>query len=374
MLLSEYRPVPEKNCIKLTDLVAAIRIAGERLGYGPVSPSMVTGEVYSGLISSPVMLFNFPDGAFLTPYSMEWEPIDDARFSEKLSSHISEFFNSNWWNPRASYAGSNSKLFLEITRMAMLKSDADAVWDGICNNLFEGKGCGSFANYCGYLEDTKTSISDCRLISIAEILENLAGLSGGKVTLKKITDAFSKVFDGDTMMIYRGGERLARPLGSLDILDIDGYNSRVEIADEISGSFSDDMTIKVRGDEYQHSLRDFMVLKEDGEVIAQRIWNFFFPDEEIPADESGLSGHPDVTSSNSTDQKQEYSTPLLVILNAAIYEFFEPRRDVDPKKADVIAWIKDQMTKANQADSENIAQAMFTIIKRLDHDPRKRRG
>ena len=69
-----------------------------------------------------------------------------------------------------------------------------------------------------------------------------------------------------------------------------------------------------------------------------------------------------------------YSTPHLTIMQSAIAEFFEPRHDVDAKKPEVVEWIKGQMTAAGMTDSDNIAQAMFTIIKPSDHDPRKRRG
>jgi intergrase/recombinase len=69
-----------------------------------------------------------------------------------------------------------------------------------------------------------------------------------------------------------------------------------------------------------------------------------------------------------------YSTPRIAIMQAAIAEFFEPRRSVDAKKPVVVEWIKSQMIEAKIPDSANIAEAMFTIIKPEDHDPRKRRG
>jgi hypothetical protein len=78
-----------------------------------------------------------------------------------------------------------------------------------------------------------------------------------------------------------------------------------------------------------------------------------------------------------TEQKMQdgsYSTPTLVILNGAISEFFEPRRDRDAKREEVVDWIKAKMIAAEMADSENIAAAIFTIIKPADHHPRKRRG
>lgn len=74
------------------------------------------------------------------------------------------------------------------------------------------------------------------------------------------------------------------------------------------------------------------------------------------------------------DKQPTYTTDYINIMHAAINEFFEPRRSVDAKKDEVVAWIKAQMTASGLPDSENVASAMFTIIKPSNHDPRKRRG
>lgn len=76
----------------------------------------------------------------------------------------------------------------------------------------------------------------------------------------------------------------------------------------------------------------------------------------------------------ATSAKVMYSTPTLAILNATVKEFFEPRRDKDAKKEEVVEWIKEQMKAAKMVDSDNVAAAIFTIIKPVDHDPRRRRG
>ena len=59
---------------------------------------------------------------------------------------------------------------------------------------------------------------------------------------------------------------------------------------------------------------------------------FFFPCEITPP-----------TSSSN------YSTALIAIQNAAIAEFFEPRRNVDAKKEEVVAWIKSKMLAVEHA-------------------------
>lgn len=76
----------------------------------------------------------------------------------------------------------------------------------------------------------------------------------------------------------------------------------------------------------------------------------------------------------ATTGKAIYSTPILAILNATINEFFQPRRDRDAKREEIVEWIKEQMKAAKIPYSDNVAAAIFTIVKPVDHDPRRRKG
>ena len=67
-----------------------------------------------------------------------------------------------------------------------------------------------------------------------------------------------------------------------------------------------------------------------------------------------------------------YSTSWLTIQQAAINQFYNPRRDTDAKRHEVVEWIKTEAGKAGLLNSNNIATAIFTIIKRENHDPRKK--
>ena len=78
-------------------------------------------------------------------------------------------------------------------------------------------------------------------------------------------------------------------------------------------------------------------------------------------------------SQANTTRSEAYMTPYMEVMRDAVAEFFEPRHDVDPKKAEVVDWVNTRLAKKGLA-SDNIAQAIFTIIKPTDHDPRKRRG
>lgn len=68
-----------------------------------------------------------------------------------------------------------------------------------------------------------------------------------------------------------------------------------------------------------------------------------------------------------------YSTNWLEIIDAAIAEFFSPRPSVDAKKEVVVEWINNQAIHAGLQESDRIAEAIFTIIKPSDHNPRRRR-
>lgn len=69
----------------------------------------------------------------------------------------------------------------------------------------------------------------------------------------------------------------------------------------------------------------------------------------------------------------DYSTKWLEIQQAAIAQFFNPRRNPDAKKDEVIEWINTQAANAGLGESNNIASTIFTIIKPEKHDPKKKR-
>ena len=92
---------------------------------------------------------------------------------------------------------------------------------------------------------------------------------------------------------------------------------------------------------------------------------------EVPTSLSTESGD---TFTVGPIQKIRYTTEYINIMEAAISKFFEPRRNVDARREEVVPWIKSLMCEKGLVDSNNIASAMFTIIKPPDHDPRKRRG
>jgi hypothetical protein len=76
---------------------------------------------------------------------------------------------------------------------------------------------------------------------------------------------------------------------------------------------------------------------------------------------------------SQNEKKPPYSSPWLIIQQSAIEQFFKPRRNPDAKRDAVVEWIKQQAETAGLPDSNNIAAAIFTIIKPTNHDPKKKR-
>lgn len=79
------------------------------------------------------------------------------------------------------------------------------------------------------------------------------------------------------------------------------------------------------------------------------------------------------TNLANVEKNSDYKTDLMNIQDLATNEFFNPRKNVDAKKEEVIEWIKAKMKEVVLLDSNNIAEAMFTIIKPSNHNPKKKR-
>jgi hypothetical protein len=78
--------------------------------------------------------------------------------------------------------------------------------------------------------------------------------------------------------------------------------------------------------------------------------------------------------SESEKTVTNYSTKWLLIQQDAISQFFQPRRNPDAKKEEIIEWINSQAVVRGLGASNNIASTIFTIIKPENHDPKKTRG
>jgi len=81
----------------------------------------------------------------------------------------------------------------------------------------------------------------------------------------------------------------------------------------------------------------------------------------------------EIALDKSTESISSYSTDLIKMLNLAINEFYIPRRSTDPKKDEVAEWLKSKGKFLKVNVSNNMADAIFTIIKPDDHNPKIKR-
>lgn len=86
-----------------------------------------------------------------------------------------------------------------------------------------------------------------------------------------------------------------------------------------------------------------------------------------------IEGENLVNDSKQPEIAPPYSTPWLKIQEAAIAQFFNPRRNPEARSEEVVAWIKEQAKHAGLLESNNLAERIFTIIKPSNHDPKKKR-
>ncbi len=88
---------------------------------------------------------------------------------------------------------------------------------------------------------------------------------------------------------------------------------------------------------------------------------------------------PQLCDAISTKQKSNASSESFIVTKPhelqikALQHFFSPRKSVDAKKVEVVNWILEEGKSFTPPVSDNIAQAIFTIIKPTDHNPSKRR-
>jgi hypothetical protein len=80
-----------------------------------------------------------------------------------------------------------------------------------------------------------------------------------------------------------------------------------------------------------------------------------------------------LANNTKKNMSSNYTTDLMSILNQAADEFFNPRKVQDAKKEEVSEWIRNKGIELKIDISENISDAMFTIIKPHDHNPKIKR-
>ena len=171
-------------------------------------------------------------------------------------------------------------------------------------------------------------------------------------------------------------------------------------ADEIDNSFIE--MEKIQGVEHLDDILDVSVGMKPGRFadvadhfgwIREELFDFFkskeieppicLPDwkgsgypvaENKEGQDDGLQAVQNGSQAQTATSNDFYTTPLLDLQKAVIEKFYSQPRVVDPKKETVLLEIFDTAKKLGIDLSDNVAEAMFTIIKPKDHNPKKRRG
>ena len=76
---------------------------------------------------------------------------------------------------------------------------------------------------------------------------------------------------------------------------------------------------------------------------------------------------------NPANNAKPYLTKWMEVQEGAIREFFNPRRNPDAKSEEVVEWIHKTAKNIQLKESNNIAEAIFSIIKPENHDPKRKR-
>ncbi|GAC32908.1 hypothetical protein [Paraglaciecola polaris] len=135
--------------------------------------------------------------------------------------------------------------------------------------------------------------------------------------------------------------------------------------------------LKVNEFELKFPHCNFLILHENQLIVTTREVRLFEKKYLNPARSSAPT--KTLKEEMASDENQltipiENSTGWLEILVETLRVHFPENRTRDPKKASVVEWIKAEAKKKGINPSDNIANAIFTIIKPDNHNPKKPRG
>jgi hypothetical protein len=123
------------------------------------------------------------------------------------------------------------------------------------------------------MRDITPPMPRSRLMSITATIAAISDWSDGKATIPELTEALTTCFDCNTMIYVGRGYGLAEAIDGSLFNEYSGYFERKAI---LTGLFNvrywdhPDATVQ------QSSVNDFLVLKHDGVILAQRLWEMFF--------------------------------------------------------------------------------------------------
>jgi hypothetical protein len=178
---------------------------------------------------------------------------------------------------------------------------------------------------------------------------------------------------GKPIKIYNSKESLPKVVEEVCLAMEDGNWNRSILNDILDSHFWLGSVDIERAKEFVPRTKD-MMLGEAAILKSDAVYLFNVPLSFVSIvdlrDSNNLSKKPIITLNENA---ANYSTKWLNIQEAAIAQFFNPRRNPDAKKEAVIEWINLQAVSAGLGESNNTASTIFTIIKPENHDPKKKR-
>lgn len=186
-----------------------------------------------------------------------------------------------------------------------------------------------------YHRVTADPMPKSRLVSIDGMLKGIVNLSKGQLTMDEVTDALDRAMDGD-VMIYDGSWKGLCP--AIDGSAFDEYSGvfrRLEIISELfSSKYWDRQDCKFKGHDAEIDVSDYLILKEDGAIIARRLWSFFYPNDNINADVAlGLSVNQisdHAATESSIDQRLESAKARTAEANSSYLDTLHSLIDTKP--------------------------------------------
>lgn len=208
-------------------------------------------------------------------------PINGLPFKDTdpaTKGYLTEFRESRWWDDdhqreqeelRKLAGVKYSQRLDKIEDVALLRTDVDKLFAGARKRASErgdGRGDPEFIKSKNMWESA-TAMPKNRLVSITKLCAALSSHSGEKAPTWEFVSAFSDAYDGDKTMIYRGGTGWnAEPILEGGYY---GYNKRTDISCDFVNS----------GHAGDSKFDQYLILKEDAELIGNRIWRKFFGNE-----------------------------------------------------------------------------------------------
>lgn len=188
-----------------------------------------------------------------------------------------------------------------------------------------------------------------KLMSVIGIMQALASISDGKLTVPELAHALSSEYDGDLMLYQGGGYGLANPIPAEDSNTNKAYNLRVDLICELFNmSFWENPELTVKG----IGIRDVLIREEDGVALAKTLWKFLGQNSSIdtPTLNGAASSRAVIDAPDYLDPMNPRYAPKLAAAVRAWQAVTDPNGK-HPKQA-LAKWLREHATEFGLADDK----------------------